>query len=84
MSGNQRRRRRAGSLGALRSTLWACIEYNLACVEDHELDHDLRQKACNSLTQSALAYSKLVELYDLERQVKALEQLSPGNGHHPP
>lgn len=83
MSGNPRRRRRAGSLGALKSSIWTCIEYNLGVIKDDALDHDLRQRACNSLTQSAVAYSKLMELYDLERQVKALEQLSAGNGHHP-
>jgi hypothetical protein len=81
MSAKARRRRRSGSLGALKSSIWACIEYNLGVIDDDEQDHELRQKACNSLTQSALAYSKILELYDLERQVKALEELAPRNGH---
>jgi hypothetical protein len=82
MRANPRRRRRSGSLSALKSSIWACIEYNLGVIEDDELDHELRQRACNSLTQAALAFSKIVELYDLEREVKALEQLSTSNGHH--
>jgi hypothetical protein len=78
-----RKRRRSGSIGSLKSAMWAAITYNLDVIEDPELDHELRQKACNSLTQSALAYSKIVELVDLEREVKAIEQLTPRNGHHP-
>jgi hypothetical protein len=83
MSAKARRRRRSGSLGALKSSIWVCIEYNLGVIDDDEQDHELRQKACNSLTQSALIYSKILELYDLERQVKALEELAPSNGHSP-
>ena len=76
-----RRRRRSGSLSALKSSLWACIEYNLDVIEDPEIDHELSQKACNSLTQSAIVYSKVMELVDLEREVKAMEALTPTNGH---
>jgi hypothetical protein len=79
----QRKRRRSGSIGSLKAALWATITYNLDVIEDDERDHELRQKACNSLTQSALAYTKIVELYDLEREVKALEALTPRNGHQP-
>jgi hypothetical protein len=81
MRAKPRRRRRSGSLSALKSAIWACIEYNLGVIDDDEQEHELRQKACNSLTQSALAYSKILELYDLERQVKALEALAPRSGH---
>jgi hypothetical protein len=77
-----RRRRRSGSLSALKSSIWAAIEYNLGVIESAELDHELRQKACNSLTQAALAYSRLVEQHDMESQMKALERLAQGNGHH--
>jgi hypothetical protein len=83
MRGKSRRRGRRGSLGALKSALWACIEYNLDVLEDSKVDHELRQRACNSLTQAALAYAKVMELYDFEHEVKALEQLAPRNGHHP-
>jgi hypothetical protein len=77
-----RRRRRSGSLGALKSSVWAVIEYNVGVLENPRLNHDLRQRACNSLTQAALAYSKILELCDLADQVKALEALAPRNGQH--
>jgi len=83
MSATPRRRRRSGSLGALKSAFWAVIEYNLSVVEDPALDHELRQKAGNALTQAGQAYAKVLGLYDLEAKVKALESLAAGNGHHP-
>ena len=83
MAAKRRQRRRSGSLGSLKSALWATITYNLDVIEDAELDHELRQRACNSLTQASLAYAKIMELYDLEREVKALEHLTSGNGHRP-
>ena len=82
MRANPRRRRRSGSLSALKSSIWACIEYNLGVIEDAEQEHELRQKACNSLTQAALAYAKVVELYDVARDVTALERLAPRHGPH--
>jgi hypothetical protein len=82
MSAKPRRRRGSGSLGQLKGRLWAAIEYSTALLEDHTADHELRLKAANALIQSAQAYGRLVELYDLEREVKALEQLSTSNGHH--
>jgi hypothetical protein len=51
-------------------------------IDDDEQDHELRQKACNSLTQAALAYAKVVELYDVARDVAALERLAPRHGPH--
>jgi hypothetical protein len=79
----RRLRRRSGSLGALKSALWATITYNLDVIEDAALDHEVKQRACNSLTQAALAWCKIAETHDLQRQVEALERLSSGNGHHP-
>jgi hypothetical protein len=82
MRANPRRRRRSGSLRALKSSIWACIEYNLGVIDDAEQDHEVRQRACNSLTQAALAYAKILELHDFERQVRDLEALTPRNGDH--
>lgn len=82
MSAKSRRRRASGSLPALKQALWAVVRYNLDVIEDADLDHELRQKACNGLVQASLAYAKVMELYDLEHQVKALEHLASGNGHH--
>jgi hypothetical protein len=83
MSATPRRRRGSGSLGQLKARLWACIEYNVTCIEDENLEHDLRQRACNSLTQAALAYSRVVELHDLQRDMQRFEHLAHGNGHGP-
>src|ERR1700745_3995434 len=76
------KRRRSGSFASLKAALWATVCYNLDVIEDPECDHELKQRACNSLTQTSLAYTKLVELYDFEREVTALERLAPRNGHH--
>ena len=82
MNAKRRQRRRSGSLGSLKSALWATITYNLDVIEDHGLDHEVRQKACNSLTQAALGYAKIVELHELQKQMATLEHLATGNGHH--
>jgi hypothetical protein len=76
-----RQRRRSGSLGSLKSALWATITYNLDVIEDGALDHDLKQRACNSLTQAALAYAKVIELHEQQRQLESLQHLADGNGH---
>jgi hypothetical protein len=83
MSATPRRRRGSGSLGQLKARLWAVIEYNVSLVEDDDADHELRLKGSTTLVQAALAYARVLELYDLEREVTELEQLTPRNGHHP-
>jgi hypothetical protein len=81
MSTKPRRRRGSGTLGQLKARLWAVIEYNVTLVEDETADHELRLKGSTTLVQAALAYARIVELYDVARDVSALEQLSNGNGH---
>jgi hypothetical protein len=76
------KRRRSGSMGSLKAALWAVVTYNLDVIEDPERDHELRQKASNCLVQASLAYAKIVELYDLERDVSEMERLMPPNGNH--
>jgi hypothetical protein len=83
MEAKPRRRRGSGSLGQLKARLWAVIEYTVRLVEDEGTEHELRLKGSMSLIQATLAYARLVELHDLEHQVKALEQLAHSNGHHP-
>jgi hypothetical protein len=82
MSAKPRRRRGSGTLGQLKARLWAVIEYNVGLVEDETADHELRLKGSTTLVQAALAYARVMELYDLEGQVKSLEQLAHRNGHH--
>jgi hypothetical protein len=84
MAAKRGKRRHSGSIGSLKAALWAAVCYNLDVIEDQSItDHDLKQRACNSLTQTSLAYAKLVELYTLERDVRDLEALANGNGHLP-
>jgi hypothetical protein len=66
---------------SLKKALWATISYNLDVVEDAELDHELKQRACNSLTQAALAYAKVIETHEQQRAVEELNHLADGNGH---
>jgi hypothetical protein len=76
-----RRRRPSGSLPSLKRALWATILYNLGVIEDGTLDHDVKQRACNSLTQTALAYAKVIETHEQQRAVEELNHLADGNGH---
>jgi hypothetical protein len=83
MSEQPRRRRGGGTLGQLKSRLWTAIEYNVRLVDDEDVDHELRLKGSNALVQASLAYCRVVEVYDLEREVKRLEELPVRNGHQP-
>jgi hypothetical protein len=76
-----RRRRSSGTLGQLKARVWAVLEYTVDLVEDETADHETRLKGATTLVQAALAYARVVELHDLEREVKELEQLAPRNGH---
>jgi hypothetical protein len=76
-----RRRRASGSLASLKKALWATITYNLDVVEDGALDHELKQRACNSMTQAALAYAKVIEIHEQSKAVEELDRLADGNGH---
>jgi hypothetical protein len=78
-----RRRRRSGSLGSLKGALWATIEYNLGVIDDEARAHEIRQKASNCLVQASLAYSHVVELHELSREMSRFEGFVAGNGHHP-
>ena len=81
MRANPRRRRGTGSLGQLKARLWAVLEYTASLVEDASADHDTRLKGATTLVQAALAYSRVLEQHDLQRQMGHLEHLAQGNGH---
>ena len=81
-------RRPRGSLVAVQKAIYAVIKYNWDVIEDETLDHETKQRASNALVQAGLAWSKLEELYTLEREVREVEELahhshSNGNGDHP-
>jgi hypothetical protein len=83
MAVRPRRRRTILTLGQLKGRLSAGIEYATKLLEDEAADHELRLKGFTALIQASATYAKIMELYDIERQVKAIEQLAPRNGHHP-
>jgi hypothetical protein len=76
-----RRKRGSGSLEDMKRALNVCVNYNLDVIEDNARDQELRQKACNCVVQATLAYARIVELYDVEREIRDLEQLTDSNGH---
>jgi hypothetical protein len=84
MSATPRRRRAMLTLGQLKGRLSAGIEYATKLLEDESADHELRLKGFTALIQAATIYARVIELYDLEREVKTLEHLAPTNGHHEP
>jgi hypothetical protein len=80
MGAKSRRRRPSGSLGALKSRVWASIEYLVDVIGDEDQTHEDRRASCNSLTQAALAYARVMELYEIQKDVNALEEAVKGNG----
>jgi hypothetical protein len=56
---------------------------NVELVEDAAQDIEVRMRASTAAVQAGLAFARTVELYDLAREVKAMEALAHGNGHHP-
>jgi hypothetical protein len=86
MRGQPRRRKGAGSLGQLKARLWAEIEYATSLVENGTTDHELRLQGLTALVQAALAYAKILDLYEKEREIERLEALAAQvtrmhNGH---
>jgi hypothetical protein len=81
MGATPRRRRPSGSLGSLKSRLWASIEYLADVIDDESQSHEDRRASCNSLTQAAMAYSRLIEQHEMLQQLDELRNLAQGNGH---
>jgi hypothetical protein len=82
MAASPRRRRTILTLGQLKGRLSAGIEYATKLLEDETADHDLRLRGLTALIQASATYARLVELYDLEREVSQIEHLTPRNGNH--
>jgi hypothetical protein len=84
MSAKPRRRRRSGSLVALKRSLWVTVTYNMSVVEDTDLTHEVRLKATHALVQSAMAYMKVTEATDILTRLESLERAAAErNGHDP-
>jgi hypothetical protein len=70
-------KRSRGSLGELKTALWAVVRYNLGVLEDPSQSHETRRAAGNSLTQAGTAYAKVMMIYKVAQDVKRLEELAP-------
>ena len=81
MAASPRRKRPKGSLGALKAGLFSVFLRNVEFVEDETQEMDVRLRASTAAVQAGLAWGRIVELYEVERDVKALEALAPRNGH---
>jgi hypothetical protein len=82
VSTKPRRRRRSGSLVALKRYLWATVTYNVSVIEDTDLTHEVRQRASHALVQAAMAYMKVTEATDILTRLESLERAAAGrNGH---
>jgi hypothetical protein len=83
MAASPRRRRKILTLGHLKARMSSGIEYATKLLEDEGADHDLRLRGFQALIQAMPAYTKLIELHDLDARMQQLEHLSQGNGHLP-
>lgn len=66
----RRRRRRSGSLPAIKTTLWATARYCEGVLEDSELPHELRLSAANALMQACQAHMKASERLALDARTR--------------
>ena len=75
-------RRASGTLGSVKAAVYSVIMYNRGVVENESKDDEVRQKASNCVVQAALAWSKLLELHEIQQGMQKLEHLADGNGYH--
>jgi hypothetical protein len=85
MSVTPRKRRRKGSLGALKGALWVTITRCTERLEDAgEMPPEDLAKLANGQVAAAVAYMKLHELAEIEGQLAMLRRavrVVPRNGH---
>lgn len=70
----RRRIRKVGDLGDARRKLWQAITAAEDVLLDHETDAQTLLRAVHALTQATAAYTRLVEVNELEARIEALEQ----------
>jgi hypothetical protein len=80
MAAKPHKKRRKGSLGALRTGLFTMFQRHLEFVEASD-DHEICVKSATVAVQLASAYMRVCELTDLEQQMQHFEHLAQGNGH---
>lgn len=65
-----------GDLKALRGKLWEAIEAASDSLGSE--DEGVRLKACHAMTQTATAYSRLIEATEFEARLRAVEKAQTG------
>jgi hypothetical protein len=70
-----------GTIAGVKRVLWQILQRVSERLTDETADDESQRSWANTGIQAAMAYSKLHEAYELERDVKALERLASGNGH---
>jgi hypothetical protein len=82
MPATPKKRRQKGSLRALQRGLYTIFQRHLEFVEESD-DVEVCTKSATVAVQVALAYMRVCELTDIERDMQGYEHLAEGNGHHP-
>jgi hypothetical protein len=62
-------------------SMHATLVRNVEFVEDEEQPIEIRLQASTAAVQAGLAFSKVIEQHDLQREMAELEWLAKGNGH---
>jgi hypothetical protein len=72
-----------GTIAGVKRVLWHILQQVSERMRDQTTDDESRRNWANTGIQASLAYAKIHESHDLETQVRHLEGLAHGNGHHP-
>jgi hypothetical protein len=68
-------------MARLRRTLWWGVRHCEHLLATADSDEKIL-RTVHALTQASLAYTKLVEISELQQRIERLEALSQRNGHH--
>jgi hypothetical protein len=82
MAASSRKRRRKGSLAAVRTGLFTMFTRHLELVEETE-DLEVITRSSAVAVQVALAYVRVCELLDVETDMQRFEHVLNGKGPHP-
>jgi hypothetical protein len=81
MPAKPRKRRAAGDLGACKRVLWSGIQEAVKIVEHPETPADRRLKAISCLSTAIGVYGHLIQNFDHEARIAALEQAAAQEGN---
>jgi hypothetical protein len=82
MAGKPRKYNGFGTIQGVKRVLWQILLRVQERMNDATADDEMRRGWANTGIQAALAYAKLHETHGLEKDVREIERLAQGNGHH--